>query len=87
MKTQITEAEVKQYFSGVMTFEEKLSRDDIMKCIKNKKWQAFRKTLKGQSTTTKLQRLRQYKASNPGHCSTVVVRNYINALKRGGQIK
>ena len=81
------ESEVRMYFAEVMTFEDKLSRDEIMRCIKNEQWQAFRKGLKGLSTQAKLARLRTWKSNHSGRCASVVVQNYINALKRGGQIK
>lgn len=87
MSDQITEAEVREYLSDVMTFEEQLKQTDIMRCIKNEAWQKFRKSLKGLSTQAKLQKLKLWKSSHSGHCATVVVQNYINALKRGGQIK
>jgi len=63
---------------------DKLSKPEIMSQIKNEKWQEFRKSLKGQSTETKLSRLHAFLAENPS--MKVVVDNYLNALRRGGQL-
>lgn len=87
MKQTVSFYDVRDALGDLMDLDEPLSRDEIMKCIKNEKWQTFRRSLKGTSTATKLTRLRSYASANPGRCTTVVVRNYINALKRGGQIK
>jgi hypothetical protein len=73
-------------FSDVMEFGP-ITQEEITRCIKNEAWQTFRKSLKGLSTQEKMKRLRSWKASHSGRCATVVVTNYINALKRGGQIK
>lgn len=83
---QVSEAKARMMLSDVMEFGP-VSKEEIMRCIKNKEWQAFRKSLKGLSTEEKLRRLRTWKANHSGRCATVVVQNYINALKRGGQIK
>lgn len=55
--------------------------------IKDAKWQAFRKSLKGLPTAEKLRKLKQWQRQNPGKKSAIQVTNYINALKRGGQLK
>jgi hypothetical protein len=64
----------------------KLKQKEIQDAVKDPQWQAFRKTLKGLSTSVKLRRLRQYAKENQGRRAQVQVQNYINALKRGGQI-
>ena len=68
-------------------FDETLTREEIDRCIKNEAWQAFRLSLKGLSTVEKLRKVRNWKRTHSGRCATVVTTNYINALKRGGQIK
>ncbi len=65
---------------------EVLNMNEILKCVKDPKWQAFRRSLKGLPTATKLRNLRRYKSNNPGRCTDVQVENYLNALRRGGQL-
>lgn len=61
-------------------------------CVKSAGWQSFRESLKGLPTTEKLDRLahwRQMDIDGVGlvrrRCQ-VQIDNYINALKRGGQL-
>lgn len=55
--------------------------------INDKKWQEFRKSLKGLSNVEKYKQLSKWLSShNNSHRSKVQVTNYINALKRGGQV-
>jgi len=55
--------------------------------IKDKKWQEFRKSLKGLSNAEKYKQLSKWlRSHNNSHRSKVQVTNYINALKRGGQV-
>jgi hypothetical protein len=69
-----------------------LSRREIQECVNDDEWQLFRLSLKGLSTIEKLYRLRCY-AQEEGllreeeRRREVRVENYLNALKRGGQIK
>ena len=52
-------------------------------------WQTFRESLKGLSTTEKLKKLGVWRHRSVGVISRrteVQVDNYINALKRGGQL-
>jgi len=56
--------------------------------IKDPKWQSFRKSLKGTDTDTKLLQLRKWLQQNKDSKeSQIQVTNYVNALKRGGQLK
>lgn len=59
-------------------------------CVENASWQEFRQSLKGLSTEVKLDKLKEYferDHSNADYAATMVqVSNYINALKRGGQL-
>lgn len=70
-----------------MTFEDRLSRDEIMECIKDEEWQELRLSLKGTTTERKVEMLVIFKTLRKDRCATIVVQNYVNALKRGGQIK
>lgn len=63
-----------------------IQMDEILDCVKNEAWQTFRKSLKGLSTAEKLRKLRSYKRNNSGRCVNVRVENYLNALRRGGQL-
>lgn len=70
----------------------RLSKTEILKCISDADWQKFRLSLKGLSTEKKLDKLEQYLTGDDSdalHASyevNVQVVNYINALKRGGQL-
>lgn len=59
-------------------------------CVRNHKWQEFRTSLKGLPTTSKLIMLQRWflhpPAEIPRRAVNVQVDNYINALKRGGQL-
>lgn len=62
---------------------------EISKAIKDPDWQAFRRGLKGQPTSTKLHLLHKYLTISPREelpAREIRVANYINALKRGGQL-
>lgn len=68
---------------------------EIGEAVRDEYWQAFRQTLKGLPTTTKLDKLKEYRdlhtaRSNPFPIVTaeaqVQIDNYLNALKRGGLI-
>ena len=66
----------------------KLTKTKIKKAVAKPKWQSFRVSLKGKPTQTKIKRLKAYAATskNPEQAQ-IQVQNYINALKRGGQLK
>jgi len=65
----------------------KINKEEIDKAIDDKKWQEFRKSLKGLSTEEKLDKLQEWLNSHKGsRKAEVQVINYINALKRGGQL-
>jgi len=55
-------------------------------CVEDRIWQKFRLTRKGISTEDKLDRLKGYYEDRSGRRFDVQVSNYINALKRGGQL-
>lgn len=61
-------------------------------CVKDAEWQRFRLTLKGVPTTKKLEMLQIRRLYRLRQDSTlprryqVQIDNYINALKRGGQL-
>lgn len=64
-----------------------LTRVAIQWAINHDEWQKFRLSLKGISTEDKLKRLDDWLVNNRGgEKTTVQVDNYINALKRGGQL-
>jgi hypothetical protein len=73
----------------------KLTRKEVLEFTVNPKWQYFRKNLKGLSTKSKLILLLRWLQFDD-HCDTtngkplreyqVQVDNYLNALKRGGQL-
>ena len=59
--------------------------------IHNKEWQAFRLSMKGKSTQEKLAMLRTWRRKHTANgqlskAAQVQIDNYINALKRGGQL-
>jgi hypothetical protein len=56
--------------------------------VADKSWQQFRLSLKGLSTSEKLQRLGiwRHRGTAISRSTQVQVDNYINALKRGGQL-
>ena len=64
--------------------------DEVHHYIKDDNWQRFRLSLKGISTMGKLAKLRMYRAGHGGNeigrKYRVQIDNYINALKRGGQL-
>ena len=59
-------------------------------CVQNAVWQNFRLSMKGKPTTRKLVMLHIWRTNNPGcqmnRALEVQVDNYLNALKRGGQL-
>ena len=59
----------------------------IARCVADQRWQKFRKELKGLSTEEKLTKLKGWQnRRGGGACTKTQVDNYINALKRGGQL-
>ena len=64
------------------------SHYSIFEAVNNFDWQMFRISLKGISTEKKVERLKEWlKLNSYSLKSKIQVTNYINALKRGGQIK
>lgn len=58
-------------------------------CVMDGEWQTFRLLLKGLPTEVKLDRLKAWfdaKVDRSPRRTTVQVDNYLNALKRGGQL-
>lgn len=55
-------------------------------CVNDSTWQKFRLTLKGLPTTRKLTMLDSWAGLLPARRAVVQTTNYINALKRGGQL-
>lgn len=66
------------------------SREEVEQyCVRDKDWQHFRKSLKGFPTGEKLYELKQWlesKTNRHPRRTRVQVDNYLNALKRGGQL-
>lgn len=67
--------------------------DEVKAAISDTEWQAFRVSLKGKNTVLKLARLDYWldahvdpRTGLPPRRYRVQVMNYINALKRGGQL-
>ena len=59
----------------------------VDKAVKSSNWQKFRKSLKGKSTSTKLQKLSQWtKSHHNSPKAKLQVSNYRGALRRGGQL-
>jgi hypothetical protein len=59
----------------------------ILRAVRNEVWQRFRLSIKGTSTEVKLERLDSYRLAYPDDLDTrVCIDNYINALRRGGQL-
>jgi hypothetical protein len=68
-----------------------MSTREILKAVRNENWQKFRESLKGLQTEEKLQRLLKYWSRTTHSLSEnrmrkVRIWNYINALRRGGQL-
>lgn len=63
-----------------------LTQAEILECVKDDDWQAFRLSLKGISTKDKLMKLHRYITKHRTYEDQVRVSNYINALLRGGQL-
>lgn len=60
----------------------------ILQSVNDSEWQTFRISLKGLETEKKIERLKVWIMINRfSRKSKIQVTNYINALKRGGQIK
>ena len=67
-----------------------LTQDEIMWAISSPDWQIVRVAMKGTTTMKKLETLRDWLAGSSEQSSSakrkVQVMNYINAIKRGGQL-
>jgi len=64
-----------------------LTKPEIMEAIADPEWQKFRVSLKGEDTVAKLGALCVWQAAHKySRKSVVQVENYLNALKRGGQL-
>lgn len=86
------EEEQRLHYKDVVNIEYVISQDEIMWAIKDDEWQAFRRSLKGLSTVQKLRKLHWWLSQSlfdfdkDHRKRQVQVMNYINALKRGGQL-
>lgn len=90
---------VDEKFEDILRGHVVLSRAEIQRAIKDQQWQKLRVSMKGKSTEEKLKMCRDwlrvgflaepFKASESGlgyDIAIIQVTNYINALKRGGQL-
>lgn len=70
-----------------------MTQAEISQAVNDAAWQRFRKSLKGLSTSQKLEHLEMYcqrrekDGNRLSRMDQVRVDNYINALLRGGQLK
>lgn len=65
----------------------KYTVDEVTRfAVGDKAWQEFRVSLKGLSTEDKLDKLLSWRKAHTDRRGQVQVDNYINALKRGGQL-
>lgn len=66
------------------------SKQEILDyCVNDSQWQEFRLSMKGVSTEKKLQMLHEWWHKNnamESRRARVQIDNYLNALKRGGQL-
>ena len=85
----MTETEVREVLGAVMDFMPSLTRDGIDTAIKDQHWQEVRLSMKGMTTDQKIDTLYWFMAQRgrDDKVATICVQNYVNALKRGGQIK
>ena len=61
--------------------------DEILKCVRDVTWQRRRERLKGLTTRQKLLQLETYRMAYPDDYEvTVQIDNYLNALRRAGQL-
>lgn len=64
------------------------THEEIDKAVSSDEWQKFRKSLKGLSTSSKLQKLSQWVSKHKGSKKAKLqASNYRGALRRGGQLK
>lgn len=64
-----------------------LTRQQIENAVQDEKWQDFRKRkLKGRTTVSKILYLRDWYEQHNDTEAEVQITNYLNALKRGGQL-
>lgn len=68
-----------------------LSQQEILTAVKCERWQTVRRGMKGTTTTEKLKTCEWWLTNGCSECCdkhrrSVQVDNYINALKRGGQL-
>lgn len=65
----------------------KFSMKEVLLCTGQSRWQRFRKSLRGLSIDEKFSKLNSWlRMRNRSHCSKVQVTNYVNALRRAGQV-
>jgi hypothetical protein len=70
------------------TFFNEATHQQIDKAVSASDWQKFRKSLKGLSTSTKLQKLSNWVSKkHDSKKAKLQASNYRGALRRGGQLK
>lgn len=63
------------------------TRDEMLEAVKDTYWQEVRRSMKGLSTQKKLRVLRVYLIEKKyEHEACIQVNNYLDALRRGGQL-
>jgi hypothetical protein len=78
---------VPSQFEKMLAGDYHITQDEIRKYVADEEWQIFRKLLKGYATNVKLNRLQSWLGVHQYTTASIVqVVNYINALKRGGQL-
>ena len=63
-----------------------LTMSEILWAVKDPEWQALRVSLKGLRTAVKLQELEAWLWQHQDRRHAIQVDNYLNALRRGGQL-
>ena len=64
----------------------KLTRVEIATAVDDDEWQRFRVSLKGKTTSEKYLCLIWWLSTHKTRRAEIQVTNYVNALKRGGQL-
>jgi len=63
------------------------SPQEIARAVRDEVWQRYRKMMKGKSLTEKFNMLKNHlRSENYSKKSKIQVTNYVNALRRAGQI-
>ena len=63
------------------------NKNEIARAVSDAKWQRLRKMMKGESLTKKFNMLKSHlRSENNSRKAKIQVTNYVNALRRAGQI-